>query len=130
MSQFWCLQFFKAIIPPFCISEKLTGIHVHMLNLVPAIYPLVLVIISCILMELHARNCRIVGILWKPFKIILSKANVTAVTSDAVFRAFASFIFLANITVMFTAHQMVNFVTVRNSTGSFQKKVLYTDPEQ
>ena len=96
VSQFWSLQFLKAIIPPLCISEKLTGIHVNMLNFVPAIYPLVLVIISCILMELHARNYRIVGILWKPFKIILSKANITAVTSDAVFRAFASFIFLSN----------------------------------
>ena len=129
MSQFWCLQFFKAIIPPFCISEKLTGIHVNMLNLVPAIYPLVLVIISCILMELHARNYRIVGILCKPFKIILGKSNITAVTSDAVFHAFASFIFLANISVLFTIHQIVNFVTVRNSTRNFQKRVLYTDPQ-
>ena len=128
VSQFWSLQFLKAIIPPFCISEKLTGIHVHMLNLVPAIYPLVLVIISCILMELHARNYRILGILWKPFKIILSKANITAVTSDAVFRAFASFIFLSNISVMFTAGQVVHFVRVWNSTGHFQKRVLYTDP--
>ena len=118
----------KAIIPPFCISEKLTGIHVNMLNLVLAIYPLVLVIISCILMELHAKNYRIVGILWKPFKIILSKANMTAVTSDAVFRAFSSFIFLSNISVMLIAYQMVNFVNVWNSTGHFQKQVLYTDP--
>ena len=38
VSQFWSLQFLKAIIPPFCISDKLTGIHVNMLNLVPAIY--------------------------------------------------------------------------------------------
>ena len=128
LSQFWSLQFLKAIIPPFCISEKLTGIHVNMLNLVPAIYPLVLVIISCILMELHARNYRIVGILWKPFKIILSKANITAVTSDAVFHAFASFIFLSNISVMFTTYQIVNSVKVWNSTGQFQKRVLYTDP--
>ena len=128
VSQFWSLQFLKAIIPPFCISEKLTGIHVNMLNFVPAIYPLVLVIISCILMELHARNYRIIGILWKPFKIILSNANITAVTSDAVFHAFASFIFLSNISVMFTAYQVVNFVAVWNSTGHFQKRVLYTDP--
>ena len=128
VSQFWSLQFLKVIIPPFCISEKLTGIHVNMLDLVPAIYPLVLVIISCILMELHARNYRIVGILWKPFKIILSKANITAVTSDAVFHAFASFIFLSNTSVMFTACQVVNFVAVWNSTGHFQKQVLYTDP--
>ena len=128
LSQFWSLQFVKAIIPPFCVSEKLTSIHVNMLNLVPAIYPLVLVIISCILMELHARNYRIVGILWKPSNIILSKANITAVTGDAVFHAFASFIFLSNISVMFTAYQVVNFVTVLNSTGHFQKRVLYTDP--
>ena len=128
VSQFWSLQFLKAIIPPFCMSKKLTGIHVNMLNLVPAIYPLVLVIISCILMELHARNYRIVGILWKPFKMILSKANITAVTGDAVFHAFASFIFLSNISVMFTAYQVVHFVTVWNSTRHFQKRVLYTDP--
>ena len=128
VSQFWSLQFLKAIIPPLCISEKLTGIHVNMLNFVPAIYPLVLVIISCIFMELHARNYRIVGILWKPFKIILSKANITALTSDAVFRAFASFIFLSNISVLLTTYQVVNFVNVWNSTGHFQKQVLYTDP--
>ena len=64
VSQFWSLQFLKALIPPFCISEKLTGIHVNLLNLIPAIYPLVLVIISCILMELYTRNYKIVGILW------------------------------------------------------------------
>ena len=128
LSQFWSLQFLKAIIPPFCISEKLNSIHVNMLNLVPAIYPLVLVVISCILMELHARNYRIVGILWKPFKIILSKANITEVTGGAVFHAFASFMFLSNISVMFTAYQVVNFVTVFNSIGHFQKQVLYTDP--
>ena len=128
VSQFWSLQFMKAIIPPFRISEKLTGIHVNMLNLIPAIYPLVLAIMSCILMELHARNYRIVGILWKPFKIILSKANMTAVTSDAVFHTFASFIFLSNISVISTANEVANFINIWNSTAYFQKKVLYTDP--
>ena len=105
ITEFWSLQFFQAILPPLCISEKLTGIHVQMLNFIPTVYPFVLVIISCILMELHARNYRIVGILWKPFKIILSKANITEVTGDAVFHAFASHIFLSNITVLIaTSH--------------------------
>ena len=45
VSQFWSLQFLKAVIPPFCVSEKLTGIHVNML--IFFMYPLVLVIISC-----------------------------------------------------------------------------------
>ena len=32
VSQFWSLHFLKAIIPPFCVSEKLTGIHVNILS--------------------------------------------------------------------------------------------------
>ena len=63
---------------------------------------------------MQPRNYKIVGILWKPFNIIVSKANITAVTSDAVFHVFASFIFLS-----FTACQVVSMVTVWNSTGHF-----------
>ena len=125
ISQFWGLQFFKTIIPPFCISEKLTGIHVHMLNLVPAIYPLVLVIVTCILMELHARKYRILEILWKPVKIILNKADMTAVTSDAVFHALASCIFA----VLLAMSQLFNSINIYNSTGHIiQKGVTYIDP--
>ena len=128
VSQFWSLQYFKAIIPPFCISENLTGIHIHLLNFIPVIYPLIVVIISCVLMELHARNYRMVRLLWKPFKIILSKAKLTEVTSDAVFHAFASFIFLSNTSVLLTTCQVLGAINVHNSFGMFKEKVLYIDP--
>ena len=127
VSQFWNLQFFKTIIPPFCISEKLTGIQVDMLNFIPVTYSLVLVITSCILMELYARNYR-VRILWRPFKTILSKVNITAVTSDAVFRAFASFIFLSNTSLVYTLNKTVDRTNILNSTGFVQKRVLFSDP--
>ena len=128
VSQFWNLQFFWAIIPPFCISEKLNSIDVHMLNFIPAIYPFVLFVTSCILMELHARNYRIVGILWKPFRIILSKAGITTVTSDALFHAFASLIFLSNISVLFATCNIVVLMYIHNSTGFVQERVVYIDP--
>ena len=127
-SQFWTLQFLQAVLPPFCISEKLTGIQVHMLNFIPVTYSLVLVVISCILMELHAKNYRIVKILWRPFKTILSKVNITAVTSDGVFRALASFIFLSNISVLSATYQVGGSISIYNSIGVFQRKVIYTDP--
>ena len=63
LCDFWNLRFFKPVVPSFCVSDKLTGIHIQMLNLVATAYPIVLVIITCILMELHARNCRIIHIL-------------------------------------------------------------------
>ena len=75
LSSLWSLQFFEFVIPPFCISEKLTNIHIQMLSLLMSIYPIILVIITCILMELHvhARNYRIIQTMWKPFSIIIKK---------------------------------------------------------
>ena len=99
-----------------------------MLNFIPAIYPLVLLFISCILMELHARNYKIVEIIWNPFRIILSKANITGVTSDALFRALASFIFLSNISVLFAAFQMTDHTHIYNSAGVLKNKVIFIDP--
>ena len=31
----WILRFFTFVIPPFCISEKLTNVHIDLLSLVP-----------------------------------------------------------------------------------------------
>ena len=125
----WDLQFFKSVIPPFCISSKLTGIDIQMLNLVTAIYPVLLVIITWILMELHARNYRIIQILWKPFSIVVNKLKITAVTSDAVIHAFATFILLSATTLSFTVITVYNRTPVYRSTdGAIYKQVLYYDP--
>ena len=125
----WDLQFFKSVISPFCISSKLTGIDIQMLNLVTAIYPVLLVIITWILMELHARNYRIIQILWKPFSILFNKLKITSVTSDAVIHAFATFILLSATTLSFTVITIYNHTPMYRSTdGTLYKQVLYYDP--
>ena len=128
LSEVWSMNPLKSVIPPFCISEKLTGIQVQTLSLVTVMYPVVLVIVTCILMELHARNYRIIHILWRPFSFILNKMNITTVTSDAVVHAFASFILLSNINVYDTWLYVVKLNTVNRNDWTIYKKVLYFDP--
>ena len=72
-------------------------------------------------------NIKFVVNLWKPFKTIFSKANTTAVNGDAVFQAFASLIFLSNISVLSTTFQLLHTTDVYNSTN-FQKRVYYFYP--
>ena len=38
LSNSWILQLFTFVIPPFCISESLTSVHIELLSLVPAVY--------------------------------------------------------------------------------------------
>ena len=129
LSGFWALQFFRVVIPPFCISSKLTGIHIQMLNLVTAIYPVILVFITYILMELHGRNYRIIHIIWSPFRICVKKLKITSVTSDAVVHAFATFILLSASTLSFNAIFVFNNIPVLRSTdGTIHEKVMYNDP--
>ena len=131
LSGIWALQYFKLVIPPFCISSKLTGIHIQMLNLVTAIYPVLLVIIICILMELHARNYRIIQILWKPFSSLINKFKITSesVTSDAVMHAFATFILLSASTLSYNCITIFdrNYV-FRSTDGATYQEVMYYDP--
>ena len=129
LSSSWILQFFTFVIPPFCISESLTSVHIELLSLVPAVYPIVLVIITCILMELHARNYRIIHMIWKPFGVFLSKLKITTVTSDAVIQAFATFILLSATTLIDNGSAILNMSHICQSIdGMVCASVVYSDP--
>ena len=126
LSSSWILQFFTFVIPPFCISEKLLSVHIELLSLVPAVYPIVLVIITCILMELHARDYRIINMIWKPFGTFLSKLKITTVTSDAVIQAFA---LLSASTLTYNVSVILrNSHVYRSVDGIIYKTVVFTDP--
>ena len=127
--EFWNLNFCKTIIPPFCISDKLTDLHVIFLNSVGAIYPLLIAITSLILIHLHSRQYIVIVILFKPLGFVLKLTNGKAITSDAVIRTFASFLFLSSTKMFFVFMTIIEPVPVFSSiSGSVYKKVLYSDP--
>ena len=59
------LDFFRMLYPEFCLNIGTLGMIT--LDYAIAIYPLVLVIISFILMQLYVRNFKPVVFIWKPF---------------------------------------------------------------
>ena len=129
LSNSWILQFYNFVIPPFCISESLTSVHIELLSLVPAVYPIVLVIITCILMELHARNYRIIHMIWKPFGILFTILKITTVTSDAVIQAFATFILLSASTLSYNVSNILMKSPVYRSTdGMVYETIIHSDP--
>ena len=127
ISQLMCFTL-QPFMPVLCISDKLTNIHIKMLHSLSATYPVILVIITCILMKLHTKNCRIIHILWKPFSIILKKTKTTAVTGDAVIQAFALFILLSNAKAFLLIIIFDYDALVRRMDGSIYKHVLVSDP--
>ena len=122
-TEFWALTFFKSLIPPFCISEKLTSIHVQLLTMVPPIYVVLLVFSIFALIELHARNCKAFQ---KPF------VSFRCCSSDAIIRAFATFTFLSSTTLILSVSMLSLNINIQSSYIPFitytTKHVLYIDP--
>ena len=123
--QIWNLDYVLPVIPPFCVSQRLSELHIQLIRFVPVTFPILLVIIIFVLMELHARNCRVIHTLWKPFSIILDK---TAITNNSVIHAFASFIFLANSYVFTTFTNLFEDVMIHGEDGNMYKHSLLLDP--
>ena len=57
----WNLDFFRLIIPPFCVSPFLKPIHITFLYFISAFYPLCLITMSWICIHLYSQNFKIIS---------------------------------------------------------------------
>ena len=133
LSELWSLLFFKSLIPPFCISEKLSSVHVQLLTIVPAIYVVALVIIILVLMDLHARNYKLICFLWKPFSLFLKQISIVTYSSNAIIYAFATFTFLSSTTLVFnvctfTVPSKLYIISINPIVINTVTRVLVIDP--
>ena len=122
------MHFLQPLIGPFCMSSKLDNIHVILLSLIPNLFIIFLVILSLSLIELHARNSRVIVLICRPFNYLLKNTKTTMFTSDAVLQAFATFILLSSAVNVFTIYAVTEVVSVWFSNNSSRyKTVLFFD---
>ncbi len=91
----WNLDIFRYIIPSFCVSTKLTDLHILLLEYTSALYPLFLVVITYVGIELHGRNLRIIIIVWKPFHKCFAHLRRSVDSRSSVIAAFSTFLSLS-----------------------------------
>ena len=61
------LDFFHFVLPPFCISSQIKPIHIAFLGYVSALYPILLIFLTWLCVELHGYNFRPIVWIWRPF---------------------------------------------------------------
>ena len=67
MYDIWNLHFFRYLLPPFCISSKLKPIHLVFVSYISVFYPLCLIAITWLCIELHGCNFRRLVLMCRPF---------------------------------------------------------------
>ena len=129
LSGIWNLDYFRFISPPFCVSEAIGNIHAVVLEYVSALYPLVLVFFTFLMIELHAHNVRPVVWLWKPFHKCFVHFNRSWNIKHSTITAFSTFLLLSYTKVIFVSFGLLYKAFVYNGNGTVISQSLTFDPK-
>ena len=126
----WSLDFFRHLVPPFCVSSSLSNTHVLMLELLPPFYILVLIVLTYVLINLHARNVRVIVQLWRPFHKCVAKLRRSYDPKASIFNAFTTFTLLSFSNILFVGSHIIWTVKVHAFSSSSHNftSMLYYDP--
>ena len=134
LASVWSLDFLQlsGLVPQFCISDKLSDLDILLLNFVRSVtFPFLLGILTYFLIQLHACNCRVVVICWRPFHLCFGRVRRNFSASEKAIHAFASLWLLSFINLNYSAYDLMHSIDVYlpNTTTKVMTNVLYSDPD-
>ncbi len=126
------LDFFRRILPPFCVSSSVQHIHAAFLGYVSVLYSASLMFLIWMAIKLHDRGCRILVSLWKPFQRCFTTLRRKINLRNDVIDIFASLIFLSHSKLLYQLSMLFRCTTVTfdseiDEYKNWTEKVMITD---
>ena len=126
------LDFFRRILPPFCISSSIQHIHVAFLGYVSVLYSAGLIFLIWVAIKFHDRNCRVLVSLWKPFQRCFTTLRRKINLRNDLIDIFASLIFLSHSKLLYQLSILFRCTTVTfdseiDEYKNWTERVMITD---
>ena len=130
----WNLDVLRYVIPPFCLDENLGAIESVFLELIGVLYSIVLIMVTFVVIEMHASNFRLIVWLWKPFHKCFVRFRRTWDPRSSVLHAFITFLLLSSFKTALVTYKLTYGIRVysfhrsRFRCSLLSNQVLYIDP--
>ena len=128
----WNLDFF-IFTGVICLSDDLTPMYSLLLKYLLALYPMLLILVSYICIELYDHNYRAIVWLWRPFRACLKKFRRSWQPRTSIIDAFATFLMISytkvtviTISLLTPTREYYVFHDRRSETGEL---LFYFDPQ-
>ena len=115
----WNLDFFKYILPPFCLSSHLKQTHIALFGYISVVYPLCLIIITLMCIELHGCNFLPIVWLWRPFHKYFVKLRKEWNTKSDIIDVFATFLLLSCSKMMYQSLLLTHCPSVLKTNSMY-----------
>ena len=107
------LNFISNVVPSFCVNNKITLYHLSILGYINVFYPMLLILMTWVCIELHDRNCRVIVYLWRPFHRCFVRLRRGWDTKNDLIDVFATFLLLSYVKIIY---QSVLFTSLTKIT--------------
>ena len=121
----WNLDFFRTLIPDICV--KANTLQVLALDYLVAFYPMLLMAIAYILVELHACGFRPVLCVWRPFHHFFARFRRQWDIQTSIMDAFITFFLLSTTKLFSTSVDLLSLVELHTPSGKSLGMYLYYD---
>ena len=128
LNSLWTFDPLYFFSPPLCISQHIHEVYIPFLETIAALYPFTLLLLTYILIELYARNCKLIVIIWK---VIYRKCGCLfgSWNSDkSLIQVFATLFLLSFMKFMGVVSSTLLVSSVLNINGQVMRNVLFIDP--
>ena len=99
----WNLDFLRYILPPFCVTNGLNLEYMAILGYITILYPLILIFLTWVCIELHGRNFRPIVYLFIPFCKCLGRVHKDWGKKRDAIDLFSAFFLLSYSRLMYQA---------------------------
>ena len=114
----WNLDFFRSIYTPFCLHPSLSTLQVMSLDYIIAAYPLVVIVVMYLLVDMYSRNCRPVVIMFRPFHYCFIRFRHQFNVKTSLVDAFGTFFSLSYVKFLNTTFDLLTPTRVWDFNGS------------
>ena len=121
----WNLDFFRSLTVNICL--ELSMLQILFLDYAIALYPFVLLIVTYVLIELHARGCVAIAYLWRPFQVCFARLPITMDTRPSIVKAFATLLLFSYVKLLNTTMITLLPVVVYNAQQQIVGVYVYYD---
>ena len=114
----WNLDFFRLVYSPFCLHPDTNTLQVITLDYLIAVYPLLLIGLSYLLVLLYDHNVRLAVWLFKPFVSLFIRFRRQWNIRNSLVDAFATFLLLSYVKILSVSVDLLLPVTLYDQNGN------------
>ena len=108
------LDLVQNYLAPYCASSKLKFIHIAFIGYTTAFYPILLIFLTWVCVELHGRNVRPLVWLWRPFHRCFVRLRRGWDTKSDITDVFTTFFFLTYSKILYQSVLLFSNKPIKN----------------